>query len=393
MVNDVFLDDIVRPEEPPQPSGRGRRPSRADRDRRRKQRRRRTAISLVIALIALGAAAWAVKTYVIPSFADLSFSREEEPAADFPGPGHGSVDVVIPEGATGAQMAEVLVQQGVVQTVKAFTDAFAADPGASSIQPGTYRLLQEMRAADVVAALQNPANRVQTRVTIPEGLRVSQILERLSSVTALPIADFEAALADTAATGLPAEAGGSYEGWLFPATYTWEPGTTPTQMIADMIAEMVRVLDERGVAPENRQAVLTKASLVERESPNAETSPMMARAIENRLAIDMPLQIDAAVAYGLNKSGTELTLDDISPEAKENPYNTYAHPGLPPTPIASPGAASIDAVLSPAEGPWKFWVTINLDTGETRFAESYDEHLQNEELLREWQAANPPADS
>ena len=386
-MSDLFLDEIVRPDEP-SPRGRAR-SGREDRDRRKRQRRRRTAITLIIVLGLVAGLVYVGKGWVQEQFEGLELGGSDEPVAeDYPGPGHGSVDVSIPEGATGAQMATVLVDAGVVQTETAFTQAFAADPGAAGIQPGTYRLLLEMRAADAVLALQNANNRVQTRVTIAEGLNVTQILDKLSSVTTVPVDDFRAAMGDPAATGLPAEAGGNYEGWLFPATYTWEPGTTPAQMIADMVGEMVRVLDERGVAAADRQSVLTKASLVERESPGPESSPMMARAIENRLAIDMPLQIDAAVAYGLGKPGTELTSEDVSPDATDNPYNTYAFPGLPPGPIASPGAASIDAVLAPADGPWKFWVTINLDTGETRFAESYDEHLQNQELLRQWQAEN-----
>src|SRR5665647_734838 len=171
-----------------------------------------------------------------------------------------------------------------------------------------------------------------------------------------------------------------------PSTYRFEPGTEPAQMITTMIAKTVAVLDAQGVAPADRMRMLTIASLVERESPDPGVSPMMARAIQNRLDIDMKLDIDASVAYGLNKSGTELTTADLADAT--NPYNTYLHPGLPPGPIASPGEASIDAVLHPADGPWKFWVTINLDTKETRFAETYDEQLQNQELLREWQAAN-----
>jgi len=237
-----------------------------------------------------------------------------------------------------------------------------------------------------VAELLNPESKVQTRVTIVEGLRFDQILEKLTSVTAVPLADFQAAMADPATVGLPAEAGGNFEGWLFPSTYTFEPGTDPTQMITTMIAKTVAVLDAQSVAPADRMRVLTIASLVERESPDVSVSPMMARAIQNRLDIDMKLDIDASVAYGLNKSGTELTTADL--EDPTNPYNTYLHPGLPPGPIASPGEASIDAVLHPADGPWKFWVTINPDTKETLFAETYDEQLANQELLREWQAAN-----
>ena len=283
-------------------------------------------------------------------------------------------------------MALILYEADVVASTRAFTHAFAANPDASSIQPGTYRLVLQMRASDAVAALLNPESKVQTQVTIAEGLRFDQIMEKLTSVTAVPLADFQAAMADPAAVGLPAEAGGNFEGWLFPSTYTFEPGTDPTQMITTMIAKTVAVLDAAGVAPADRMRVLTIASLVERESPDPGVSPMMARAIQNRLDIDMKLDIDASVAYGLNKSGTELTTADL--EDPTNPYNTYLHPGLPPGPIASPGEASIDAVLHPADGPWKFWVTINLDTKETRFAETYDEQLQNQELLREWQAAN-----
>lgn len=373
-MNDLFLDEIVRPEEP----GGGhessaRRSGRADRDRRRKQRRRRNLIALVLSLVILGGAAWAVVQFVLPVLGDFADSTQQE-ASDYPGPGRGSVEVVIPPSATGAQMASVLVEAGVVQSTQAFTQAFTANPDAASIQPGTYRLLLEMKAADAVSHLLNPDNRVQTKVTIAEGLRVDQTLEKLSSVTTVPVADFQAAMADTAATGLPAEAGGNYEGWLFPATYSFEPGTTPTEMIAEMVGITVRNLDERGVAPADRMAVLTKASLVEREAKSAEDRSKVARAIENRLAKGMILQIDASVAYGLNKSGTELTRADLD---TDGPYNTYTRTGLPPGPIAAPSLVSIDAVLSPAEGPWLFWVTVNHETGETLFAVTNAEHEAN----------------
>ncbi|WP_307793647.1 endolytic transglycosylase MltG [Actinotalea soli] len=383
-MNDVFLDEVIRPEASGPSRRSDRRASREERARKRRKRRVRNVIALVVSLGLLGGAAYAVVEYALPVITDLRGGEQE--ITDYAGPGHGSAEVSIPAGATGVQMATALEEAGVVASTGAFTSAFAANPDAAGIQPGTYRLLLEMPAADAVTALLNAENRVQTQVTIPEGQRVDQILERLSSVTGVSVEDFETALEDTAATGLPDAAGGSYEGWLFPLTYTYEPGTEPVEMIAAMVRQTVRVLDEREVPEGDRQAVLTKASLVERESPNAEASPQMARAIENRLDREMPLQIDAAVAYGLNKSGTELTSADISSDATDNPYNTYAHSGLPPTPIASPGEASIDAVLSPADGPWIFWATVNLDTGETKFAETYEEHQRNVAELRQWQA-------
>jgi UPF0755 protein len=100
----------------------------------------------------------------------------------------------------------------------------------------------------------------------------------------------------------------------------------------------------------------------------------------------MKLDIDAAVAYGLGKPGTQLTNDDKADSG--NPYNLYLHTGLPPTPIANPGAGSIEAVTAPADGDWLFWVAVNLDTGETKFSETYEEHQQYVAELRAWEAEN-----
>ena len=383
-----FFDEIVQPERAtyagPGESRSARRAGRAERDRKRR-RRRRNVLATVIVLVIIAGGTYAVMAYGMPFIRDLT--ADDTPVAeDYPGPGHTPTDVEIPAGATGGEMATVLFEKGIVASRQAFIEAFAANAEAPSIQPGTYRLLLQMKASAVVVALLNPENRVQNRVTITEGQRIDQILETLSARTTIPIADFQAAMADPAATGLPAEAGGNYEGWLFPDTYAFEPETTPAQMIGAMVAEMTAVLEARGIPVEDRLRVLTTASLVEREAGADPDRPMMARAIQNRLDQNMPLQIDASVAYGAGAFGRALTRTDLD---TDTPYNTYTRTGLPPTPIASPGAASIDAVLNPAEGPWLFWVTINLDTKETRFAETYAEHQQNVALLRQWEAENP----
>lgn len=385
-MNDLFLDEIVRSGEP---SGAvsprsARRAERAERERRRKQRRRRNLIALIVSLVILGGGAFAVVKLVLPLLDSFGGIQQSE-ASDYPGPGHSSVEVVIPAGATGSDMAQILVDAGVVQSTRAFTRAFAADPSAAGIQPGTYNLQLEMKAADAVSALLNSVNRVQTKVTIPEGFRLEQILDKLSSVTTVSIEDFQTAMADTAATGLPPEAEGNYEGWLFAGTYTFEPGTTPTQMLAAMIAQTVTVLDQNGVPADQRETVLIKASLIERESPGGEASAKIARAIENRLEQGMRLEIDASIAYGANKPGTELTRTDLD---TDGPYNLRTRMGLPPTPIASPSNDSIHAVMNPADGPWLFWCTVNWDTGETRFTDSYEEHKKNVAELRAWEDAN-----
>ena len=201
--------------------------------------------------------------------------------------------------------------------------------------------------------------------------------------------DLQAAAADPAAIGLPAEAGGNVEGWLFPATYEIEPGSSAASVLSQMVARTTALLTSKGVPQDQWETVLNKASIVEREGKLDEDRAKIARAIDNRLEIEMPLQIDAIVAYGLGISGTDLTTADTSgAQAPYNPYNSYKIPGLPPTPIASPGEVSIDAVLAPADGPWLFWVTVNLDTGETKFSETYAEHQEYVAELRAWQEAN-----
>ena len=385
-MSDAFLDEIVQSGDP-EHIGR-RRQGRAQRDRRRRRRRRRGLVAGLLTLALLGGAAYAVIAFALPSLTGITGSSG--PADDYPGPGQDPVEVVIEAGSSGTAMAKVLVAADVVKSTTAFTDAFKANADAAGIQPGTYRLLAQMRGADAVTALLDPASRVQTKVTIPEGLRVSQTLEKLASVTDIPVETFTSAMEDTAATGLPAEAAGEYEGWLFGSTYTFEPGTTPTEMIAAMVAKTVAVLDARSVAPADRDRILTIASLIEREATTPEDRAKVSRGIQNRLEIDQRLEIDASVAYGLDKPGTELTTTDT--KEVDTPYNLYMHTGLPPTPIAAPSEVSIDAALNPADGTWLFWTAINLDTGETRFATTYAEHLKNVALLREWQDAQSSSD-
>lgn len=386
-MNDLFLDEIVRPDA--QDSGGGgsrsaRRTQRAERDRKRRRRRRKNLVAFLIVVLVLGGGGFAVWKIGLPMLDSIG-GGSSQGTDDYPGPGSEQVDVTIPAGATGTAMAEILAEADVVKTAGAFREAFSANPKAAGIQPGTYRLYMKMRAADAVAAMLNPEYRVQTQITIPEGRRLSQILETLSGKTTVPVADFQALLADPAALGLPAEAGGNAEGWLFPATYTFEPGTSAADMLKTMIAKTIQVLDSKSVPADQREVVLIKASLVEAESPGGDISAQIARAIENRLVDNMALQIDSAVLYGNNATGT-LTAEG---KAQDTPYNLYKHAGLPPTPIASPGEASINAVLNPTPGPWKYWCTINLETKETRMATTLAEHKVNEALLRQWEAEHP----
>jgi UPF0755 protein len=153
-----------------------------------------------------------------------------------------------------------------------------------------------------------------------------------------------------------------------------------------MVNKTVSVLQAKGVPNDQWETVLNKASLVEREAKRDEDRPKIARAIENRLDIEMLLQIDSTAAYGLGITGAPTSEQLKDPN---NPYNTYEHMGLPPTPIASPGEKSIDAVLAPADGDWLFWCTVNYETGETVFSTTSDGQRAAINQLTAWLDENP----
>ena len=298
-------------------------------------------------------------------------------APDFPGPGSGSVQVQIAPGETLAQIGNNLKTLGVVASVDGFIEAANDNPDSSSIAPGAYNLLLEMKSSDAILALLDPANRVVTKVVIPEGKRVTWTINTLAIETGLPLADFEAAIAKADSLGLPAYAGGNPEGFLFPATYEFPPGTTAEQMISAMIdrfnAEAKAIDLEARAAQMGRTAyeIVIVASLLEVEG-HPRDFEKVARVVYNRLLEPMPLQFDSSVNYGLGKTDVILTTELLN---VDTPYNVYLRPGLPPTPIDSPGAQALEAALNPAAGDWIYFITVDLNTQETKFTSSYSEFL------------------
>lgn len=298
-------------------------------------------------------------------------------APDFPGPGSGSAQVQIAPGETLAQIGNSLKSLGVVASVDGFISAASENSQSASIAPGAYNLLLEMKSSDAILALLDPANRVVTKVVIPEGKRVSWTIATLATQTGLPLADFEAAVANAASLGLPAYANGNPEGFLFPATYEFVPGTTAEQMISAMFkrfnAEAITIDLEARAKQMGRSVyeIVTVASLLEVEGHPRDFTKV-ARVVYNRLAEPMPLQFDSSVNYGLGKTDVILTTELLN---QDTPYNVYLRPGLPPTPIDSPGTQALEAALNPAAGDWLFFITVDLNTQETKFTRSYEEFL------------------
>ncbi|GEL93639.1 endolytic transglycosylase MltG [Cellulomonas composti] len=347
---------------------------------KRRRRRRSFWVVAILLVVVLGAG-----YLVFSMLQNWSGGTASASPTDFPGPGHGSVTVVVNEGDSGAAIGATLADAGVVASAGVFADAYSANPDAVGIQPGTYQLLLGMPASDAVLSLLNPASKIESKVTIAEGLTAAQIVARVAEKTDIPEADLQAAIDAPDTIGLPAEAGGEVEGWLFPATYSVQPDETAVSLLSQMTAKTVQVLTEKGVAQDQWETVLNKASLIEREAKLDEDRPTMARAIENRLADNWTLGIDAAVRYGL-APGEELTKAALQDES--NPFNLRVHTGLPPTPIASPGTASIDAVLHPADGDWMWWCTPSPDNGKTEFQVTEDEFLECKARYQDWAAEN-----
>ncbi len=307
---------------------------------------------------------------------------------DYSGSGTGTAVVEIAEGDTSSAIGRTLKAAGVVKSVGAFVSAATADERSRSIQVGFYQLRKEMKASEALALLIDPANLVQARVVIPEGFRKKDVVKAIVAKTDITKAQVEAALKKTDALGLPAEANGEVEGYLYPATYTVVPGQTATDLLRQMVAKTKQVEQELDIASKAKalgftpKEILTIASILEYEGSRDEDYPKIAQAIYNRLDDGMRLQSDATVAYANNLTGTVWT----TLEERNNPslYNTYVHTGLPPGPIGSPGAKTIEAALNPVQGPWLYWLVVNLRTGETRFNETYDGHLRDKEVLDEY---------
>jgi len=309
------------------------------------------------------------------------------PENDYKGDGTGEVMFTIKSGDDGSTIANNLAKAGVVKTYEAFYSLLLRQKSDPEFQPGVFKLAKKMSAASALAALQDPASRVENTAVIPEGTAEKDILQTVADAAKIPLADLQAAAANPQAYGVPAEAK-SLEGFLFPATYTFAPGTTAQQAIKTMVDRMFQALDQAGVAPENWWNTIVLASIVQREAGLKDDYPKVARVFLNRIAQGWDLQSDATVAYGTGHTD-RVTTTDAEREDANNPYNTYVHPGLPVGPISNPGDLAINAVQHPADGTWMYFVTWNLQTGETIFSTTQAEHEAAVEKWQQWMKDNP----
>jgi UPF0755 protein len=369
-------DDREDWEHADEPGRRTRQTPRAPKDRPPRPPRRRRRFRWLAPLFALLVILIPV---AIGGYYAFHLYMERYHPADYSGPGTGEVVVQVASGDTATSLGPKLAELGVVASARAFVLAAEHSSNTGGLVPGFYKLHEHMKASLAYALLLSPSNLVQITVTIPEGWRLSQIVAWLGTKSGLAASAYEQVLRDPAPLHLPAYAKGNPEGYLFPATYEVLPHETALGVLTGMVQRFDQEAATLNLAAAARRVHLTEdqviimASLVQAEGGRVSDYPKIARVIYNRLAQNIPLQLDSTVLYGLNKYGIIASEQDLS---STSPYNTYKVKGLTPGPIDSPGAAAIEAVLHPASGNWLYFVTVNPKTGLTLFTASESQFTQ-----------------
>lgn len=351
---------------------------------RRRSRKRRSGCLpiLLVAVLFCAIVAWFARG-AISDVRDMFAGPE-----DYAGPGTGAVTVVIDPGQSISSMGDRLEGLDVVASADAFVDAAGENPDSQSIQAATYQMKKRMKASDAVAFLADPKNAgAGNTVTVPEGARVGQIVDAIVKKTDFTEKQLTDLLARPASIGLPAEAAGNPEGYLYPATYDVTESTTPKSLLSQMVAQTARAEQDLGITAAAKKLgltpheVITVASILEYEANRGPDYPKVARVIYNRLDDGMALQLDSTVSYVSKRKGDVWTTE--AERDSESLYNTYKHTGLPPGPIGSPGRETIEAALNPAQGSWLYFVP-DYENETTVFSTTLAEHNVAVNRLREY---------
>jgi UPF0755 protein len=282
-----------------------------------------------------------------------------------------------------------LEESGLIRNAGVLSDFLVYAGLDTKIQAGEYRLPPSVSALQIGRMLQD-ATKTEVEFTVLPGWRREEIAAALpTSGMDISPESFLGAVSRppvgyTFLEGLPSLA--SLEGFLFPGTYTVSRKTTAAELVAILLSNFERQVDAELIKAFERQGLdlfqaVTLASIIQREAVVDEEMPVIASVFFNRLQTGMKLETDPTVQYALgynHNQGTwwtnPLSLDDLQ---VNSPYNTYQNPGLPPGPIANPGLSALKAVAYPAQTPYYYFRAACDGSGRHRFAETYEEHVQN----------------
>lgn len=290
-----------------------------------------------------------------------------------------TVEVVIPQGSSAADIGQLLEEKGVVRSALGFEVVARLDGRGQHIQAGRYELRRGLSARAALAVLEKGATAEFVRVTFPEGSWLTDFATRLAEATDISAANFLGlATSGEIRSTLQPDTVDTLEGLLFPSTYQVVEEDTGRTVIKRLVTEFERrvaALDfSRAKAKGlSRYEAVIVASMIEAEARVPQDRPKIAEVIYNRLEKGMRLEIDATIHYALGRHKRVLTASDLE---VRSPYNTRMHYGLPPTPIGAPGLASLTAALNPAEGDLLYYVVKDCQ-GRHAFSASYDRFLEN----------------
>jgi UPF0755 protein len=307
-----------------------------------------------VMLVIAGAAAWLVFTPYGPSTDTI---------------------VDLQPGSSTLQMGQKLEAAGVVRSRFAFDLLRWLQRG--KLRAGEYRFNHPAPVTEVYSRIAR-GDVFTVAVTIPEGANVFDIAARLEQAGLGAGQGFLSAAREQASLISDLDPGAkSLEGYLFPDTYQFARKATPAQICATMVRRFRAIADQLGLK-KDVHAVVTTASLVERETAVDAERPLVASVFHNRLAQKMPLMTDPAVIYGLELNGRWSGIIHKSDLKLDTPYNTYLHAGLPPGPVANPGAKSLRAAMEPAKTDYLYFVAAGANPqGQSIFSTSLDEHNRN----------------
>lgn len=351
----------------------------ADAKGKKRGRSSRSWIGAIIAVVIFAALGFGIYKFVWPAiFGDGQQSGNGIESGK-------EVTITIADGSGASTIVQQLLEAGVIDDANSFSSLLLREGADAKLKPGTYVFLTGSPQQNVIDLLVAGPNSSAHGFTVPEGMTVKQVAALVEESLGISADEFlAAAKASNYASDFPflsTAAGNGYdsvEGYLFPKTYSLD-GTDVTADNAiramltqyskeveamDLAAGEASISDRYGVTL-NDYEVLTLASIVEREALTDEQRPLIASVFLNRLKQGMYLQSDATIAY--ETGGT----DPDSDLSVESPYNTYLNAGLPPTPVCSPSAESIQAVINPADTNYLyFWITEDAE----QFSETWEEH-------------------
>lgn len=348
---------------------------------------------LLFGLLLLGAAGlwWLVGSGPSPVERALGlYLGLQSEQLEAPGDSDAVVSFEVAEGEGFASVAARLQAAGLIRNAQAFGILARVRGLDTGVEAGAHQLRQTMTAEQVLADLQLGTG-TSVRVTLPEGRRAEEVAQQLADAGLVDKAEFLTLVGSGIGAGpavMDRPAGTGLEGYLFPDTYDFSPGSGAEAVLRTLLDNFERRLTpdmraQAAAAGLSLYELVTLASIVERETGAAAERPKVARVYLNRLATPpYLLNADPTVQYGIGfqaDSGSwwkrPLTYDDLK---SDSAYNSYTNAGLPPGPIASPGLSALEAVLNPVDGPWQFFVANEVACDGTHvFAETYDEHLAN----------------